>query len=59
MNRAGRHGAVEAHVFKSDRVATTVLERYEDFLRRWPVHSDKRFAPTREGQTFVVSSGPK
>lgn len=48
-----------AHVFKSDQAATAVLDLYRDYLRHWPVPSEQRFVPTREGETFVVSCGPR
>ncbi|MEU6413816.1 alpha/beta hydrolase [Microbispora sp. NPDC046933] len=33
-------------------------ERYEEILGRWPVASDRLRVPTREGETFVIVSGP-
>lgn len=33
-------------------------QTYRDLLGRWPVPSLQRHVPTREGETFVISSGP-
>lgn len=48
-----------SHVFKSDQAARAVLDRYKDYLRHWPVPSEQLYVQTREGNTFVVASGPK
>ena len=48
-----------SHVFKSDQAATAVLDRYREYLRHWLVPSEQRFVPTREGETFVISCGPR
>jgi len=35
-----------------------IEQRYRDLLGRWPVPSEHLTVPTREGETFVVASGP-
>lgn len=47
------------HVFRSDQAANAVLDRYKDYLRRWPVPNEQLHVQTREGSTFVVASGPE
>lgn len=48
-----------ASVFKSPEGQQIVFECYRDILRRWPVaHREHRIA-TRQGETFVVESGPE
>lgn len=34
-------------------------QQYREFLSQWPVPSEQRHVPTREGDTFVISSGPE
>jgi pimeloyl-ACP methyl ester carboxylesterase len=46
-------------IYKSDAGARAVRERYLAFLDRWPVPSERIAVPTREGETFVLSCGPK
>jgi pimeloyl-ACP methyl ester carboxylesterase len=48
-----------SHVFKSDQAANAVLDRYKDYLRHWPVPNEQLYVQTREGNTFVVASGPR
>ena len=48
-----------AGVYKSERAAQQVHDQYRMYLNRWPVPSEQVFVPTREGETFVVASGPK
>lgn len=36
----------------------TVDQSYRELLTQWPVPSEQRHVPTREGDTFVISSGP-
>jgi pimeloyl-ACP methyl ester carboxylesterase len=45
-------------IFKSEAGAAAVMARYREVLDRWPVPSEQRRLPTREGETFVVSCGP-
>ncbi|WP_169987522.1 alpha/beta fold hydrolase [Microbispora sp. H10836] len=33
-------------------------ERHQELLTRWPVPSERLRIPTREGETFVIASGP-
>jgi len=46
-------------VFKSEAGAREVRERYLEALEDWPVASEQLRVPTREGETFVVASGPE
>ena len=46
-------------IYKSERGARAVRERYLAFLDRWPVPSERIVVPTREGDTFVLACGPK
>lgn len=46
-------------VYKSKDAAKTILDRYRAYLARWPVPNEQLYLPTREGETFVVASGPK
>ncbi len=46
-------------IYKSERGAQAVRERYLQFLDRWPVPSERITVPTREGETFVLACGPK
>lgn len=34
-------------------------ERYLEFLAHWPVPHERLLVPTREGETFVIASGPQ
>lgn len=46
-------------VFKSEEAAEEVRRRYQELLRLWPVPNEQLYIPTRQGDTFVVASGPK
>lgn len=46
-------------VFKSAAGERAVRERCLEFLNRWPVPNEQLRVPTREGETFVIVSGPK
>jgi pimeloyl-ACP methyl ester carboxylesterase len=46
-------------IYKSQRGARAVRERYLQFLDRWPVPSERIVVPTRDGETFVLACGPK
>ena len=46
-------------IYSSDAGARAVRERYLQFLDRWPVPAERLTLPTREGETFVMASGPK
>lgn len=52
-------GSAVQHVFKSDESAGNVRAQYRDHLRSWPVPNEHLIVSTREGETFVVASGPK
>lgn len=45
-------------IYTSADAAQVIERRYRDFLRHWPVPSEHLRVPTREGETFVVASGP-
>lgn len=45
-------------VYTSPEGARTVAERYRELLGGWPVPAEHLRVPTREGETFVVASGP-
>jgi pimeloyl-ACP methyl ester carboxylesterase len=46
-------------IYKSAEGERLVQERYRKFLSRWPVPNEQFHVPTREGDTFVVVSGPR
>ena len=46
-------------VYKSGEAANRVHDQYRRYLSSWPVPNEQLFIPTREGETFVVASGPK
>jgi pimeloyl-ACP methyl ester carboxylesterase len=46
-------------IYSSEAGARAVRERYLQFLDRWPVPAERLMLPTREGETFVIASGPK
>ena len=54
----GSDSAVQ-HLFKSDEAADDVRARYRAHLRSWPVPNEHMTVSTREGDTFVVASGPE
>lgn len=45
-------------IYKSERGAKLILQRYDEALDHWPVPSSRHRIPTQAGETFVVSSGP-
>ena len=45
-------------VFKSAEGERAVRERYLKFLAYWPAPNEHVRVPTREGETFVIASGP-
>lgn len=45
-------------IFRSGEGEAAVHARYRKLLADWPVPSEQRLLDTREGPTFVVSSGP-
>ncbi|WP_072805015.1 alpha/beta fold hydrolase [Rhodococcoides yunnanense] len=47
-----------AEIYKSRAGAEKIRSRYREVLGSWPVPSEHIRIPTREGETFVVASGP-
>ncbi len=45
-------------VYKSEAAARDIAERYTALLRRWPVANTQLRLATRQGETFVIASGP-
>jgi pimeloyl-ACP methyl ester carboxylesterase len=45
-------------IYNSPEGARTIAERYRELLDAWPVPAEHLHVPTREGDTFVVASGP-
>lgn len=45
-------------IYRSEAGRRAVLDSYRRLLALWPVPREERVVPTREGDTFVVSSGP-
>ncbi|MEW2352329.1 alpha/beta fold hydrolase [Spirillospora sp. NPDC029432] len=46
-------------IYKSAAGQDEIRRRYEDALRTWPVPAEHVRVPTREGETFVLVSGPE
>ena len=46
-------------IYKSSEGDRLVRERYQAFLKYWPVPNEQIHVPTQQGSTFVVISGPK
>ncbi len=46
-------------IYKSSEGERLVRERYQAFLKHWPVPNEQIHVPTQQGSTFVVISGPK
>jgi pimeloyl-ACP methyl ester carboxylesterase len=46
-------------IYTSTDGARAVEQRYRELLADWPVPAEHRHVPTREGETFVVASGPR
>ncbi|MGW7572506.1 alpha/beta fold hydrolase [Streptomyces sp. NPDC054765] len=46
-------------IYKSEAGANEIQRRYQEMLRTWPVPAEHVRVPTREGETFVVVSGPE
>lgn len=44
-------------IWASDEGRAAVRSRYAEMLGRWPVPSEQRNVPTREGETFIVACG--
>jgi pimeloyl-ACP methyl ester carboxylesterase len=46
-------------IYKTDEGERLVRERYLEVLAHWPVANEQIRVPTREGETFIIVSGPK
>ncbi|WP_433411497.1 alpha/beta fold hydrolase [Microtetraspora malaysiensis] len=46
-------------IYKSAEGERVLRERYLAYLDRWPVPADRLRVPTRQGETFVMASGPE
>jgi len=46
-------------VWKSAEGERAVKQRYQEFLKYWPVGNRQVRIPTREGETFVIECGPE
>ncbi|PPK65643.1 alpha/beta fold hydrolase [Actinokineospora auranticolor] len=46
-------------IYKSEAGQREILRRYEQTLAHWPVPASRVRVPTREGETFVLVSGPE
>ncbi|MEN2422574.1 alpha/beta fold hydrolase [Streptomyces rimosus] len=46
-------------IYKSAAGEQQLRQRYQEALAAWPVPAEHIRVPTREGETFVVASGPK
>lgn len=44
-------------IYRTPEGARAIRDRYEQFLKRWPVPSRQLRVPTRQGETFVISCG--
>ncbi|PSK93653.1 pimeloyl-ACP methyl ester carboxylesterase [Murinocardiopsis flavida] len=45
-------------IYKSEAGGNEIRRRYREALADWPVPAEHLRVPTREGETFVVASGP-
>ncbi|MEU0569378.1 alpha/beta fold hydrolase [Nonomuraea sp. NPDC005983] len=46
-------------IYKSEAGAREIQRRYQEALRTWPVPAEHIRVPTRQGETFVIASGPE
>src|SRR5580698_6776206 len=46
-------------IYKSSEGERLIRERYQAFLKYWPVPNEQIYVPTQQGPTFVVISGPR
>jgi pimeloyl-ACP methyl ester carboxylesterase len=46
-------------IYKSSEGERLVRERYQAFLKYWPVPNEQIHVPAQQGSTFVVISGPR
>jgi len=47
------------NIYKSQKGERAIKDRYLQFLKYWPVANQHLWIPTREGETFVIASGPE
>ncbi|MEU8263777.1 alpha/beta fold hydrolase [Micromonospora sp. NPDC048999] len=47
------------NIYTSDDGARVLLQQYTAFLEQWPVPAERLQVSTRQGETFVMASGPK
>ncbi|HKS47121.1 MAG TPA: alpha/beta fold hydrolase [Amycolatopsis sp.] len=48
-----------SEIYTSEEGARLIERRYRELLDAWPVPHERLRIPTREGETFVVASGPR
>jgi pimeloyl-ACP methyl ester carboxylesterase len=48
-----------ANIYKSAAGERAIKDRYVQFLKHWPVENQHLRISTREGETFVIASGPE
>lgn len=46
-------------IYRSPEGEQAIKDRYRQFLKHWPVANQHLRIPTREGETFVIASGPE
>jgi pimeloyl-ACP methyl ester carboxylesterase len=46
-------------IYKSEKGRAEVEAKYREILAFWPVANTQKTVPTREGDTFVIASGPE
>ncbi|MCP2168098.1 alpha/beta fold hydrolase [Goodfellowiella coeruleoviolacea] len=56
VRQRGDHSA--SAIYRSAAGAAAIRQNYLAILRRWPVPNEHLRVPTRQGETFVVASGP-
>ncbi|GAB7029234.1 alpha/beta fold hydrolase [Streptomyces sp. NPDC021749] len=54
-----RASANASSIYKTEAGAREIQQRYREMLQAWPVPAEEIRIPTREGETFVLVSGPK
>lgn len=50
--------SLHGSIYRTAAGAALVMDRYQELLDQWPVPAESLRIPTREGETFVVASGP-
>ncbi|BEK96995.1 alpha/beta fold hydrolase [Nocardia seriolae] len=46
-------------IYKSEAGRQAIQARYREILRQWPIPAEQLHVATREGDTFVLASGPQ